>query len=250
MKRSAALRTGLFGTLATILALTAPATARVQDLAAVSVAGLTKVPAHFTRDVLPVLTKVGCNQGACHGQQGGKGSFKLSLRAWDALYDYEQITKDASGKRIAGSLPADTLLLKKATGQLKHGGGALIQPTSDAYKTIEHWLKLGAPASDSQVAEITSIDVTPKQLGPQAKGIEIPLTVVATYADGYTRDVTSLARFQPMNEAVASVDSDGNVSTNGPGDGTVLVSFGGEVTTVRVTIPYACLLYTSPSPRD
>jgi hypothetical protein len=239
MKRNAALRTGLFGTLATILALAAPAKAGSQDLAAVSVAGLTKVPAHFTRDVLPVLTKVGCNQGACHGQQGGKGGFKLSLRAWDALYDYEQITKDASGKRIAGTTPTETLLLKKATGQLKHGGGKVLEPTSDAYRTIEHWLKLGAPASGSQLAEITRIDVTPKQLGPQAAGIEIPLTVIATYADGYTRDVTSWARFQAMNEAVASVDSDGNVSTSGPGDGTVLVSYDGEVATLRVTVPYA-----------
>ncbi len=250
MKRNAALRTGLFGILATLLAVALPARAGLQDLAAVSAADLTRVPAHFTRDVLPVLTKVGCNQGACHGQQGGKGGFKLSLRAWDALYDLEQITKDASGKRVAGAMPAETLLLKKATGQLNHGGGKVIEPTSDAYKTVEHWLKLGAPAPGSQLAEIVSIDVTPKKLGPQGPGIEIPLTVIAKYADGYTRDVTSRARFQAMNEAVALVDSDGNVSTSGPGDGTVLVTFGGEVATVSVTVPYSTVPQQSSRIRE
>jgi hypothetical protein len=239
MKRNAALRNGFIGAIAICIAMATSAHADVNELAAINAAMLTRVPAHFTRDVLPLLTKVGCNQGACHGQQGGKGGFKLSLRAWDALYDHEQITKDASGKRIAGTAPTETLLLKKATGQLKHGGGKVIDPASDAYKTIEQWLKLGAPMAGMQTAEITKLDVTPSAFGPQAAGIQIPLTVTATYADGYTRDVTATARFQAMNEAVAAVDADGNVSTHGPGDGTILVSYSGEVTTVRVTVPYA-----------
>jgi hypothetical protein len=250
MKRSAALSNGCIGAIAIMLALAAPAKAGLQELAATNAAILTRVPAHFTRDVLPVLTKVGCNQGACHGQQGGKGGFKLSLRAWDALYDYDQIVKDGAGKRIAGSIPSETLLLKKATGQLKHGGGKVIDPASDAYKTLEQWLKLGVPNAGGQIADITKLDVTPTQLGPQATGIQIPLTVVATYADGYQRDVSSLARFQAMNEAVAAVDHDGNVSTHGPGDGTILVSFSGEVATVRVTVPFAkSTVQTSGKPK-
>ena len=143
MKRNAALRNGFIGVIATCIAMATSARADVNELAAINAAMLTRVPAHFTRDVLPLLTKVGCNQGACHGQQGGKAGFKLSRRAWDALYDHEQITKDASGKRIAGTSPAETLVLKKATGQLKHGGGRVIDPASDAYKTIEQWLKSG-----------------------------------------------------------------------------------------------------------
>ena len=250
MTRSAALSNGCIGAIAIMLALALPAKAGLQELAATNAAILTRVPAHFTRDVLPVLTKVGCNQGACHGQQGGKGGFKLSLRAWDALYDYDQIVKDGAGKRIAGSIPSETLLLKKATGQHKHGGGKVIDPASDAYKTLEQWLKLGVPNAGGQLADITKLDVTPTQLGPQATGIQIPLTVVATYADGYQRDVSSLARFQAMNEAVAAVDHDGNVSTHGPGDGTILVSFSGEVATVRVTVPFAkATIQTSGKPK-
>ena len=109
MRRSAALRLGCVGAIAMMLAVAAPARATLQYIAATNVAMLTRVPAHFTRDILPILTKTGCNQGSCHGQQGGKGGFKLSLRAWDALYDHEQIVKDASGKRIAGTTPDETL---------------------------------------------------------------------------------------------------------------------------------------------
>lgn len=145
MRRNAALRLGCVGAIAMMLAVASPARAGLQDIAATNAAMLTRVPAHFTRDILPILTKAGCNQGSCHGQQGGKGGFKLSLRAWDALYDHEQIVKDSSGKRIAGTTPDETLLLKKATGQLKHGGGKVIDTASDAYKSIWQWLKLGAP---------------------------------------------------------------------------------------------------------
>ena len=36
----------------------------------------------FSNDIQPLLTKFGCNQGACHGSQYGKGGFKLSLRGF------------------------------------------------------------------------------------------------------------------------------------------------------------------------
>ena len=34
----------------------------------------------FRNHVLAVISKVGCNSGACHGALAGKGGFKLSLR--------------------------------------------------------------------------------------------------------------------------------------------------------------------------
>ncbi len=32
----------------------------------------------FRNDVIPLLTKVGCNSGACHGALAGKGGFKIT----------------------------------------------------------------------------------------------------------------------------------------------------------------------------
>ena len=42
------------------------------------------IPVNFTREIEPILTKAGCNSGACHGAQHGKGGFRLSLFGFDA----------------------------------------------------------------------------------------------------------------------------------------------------------------------
>ncbi|HEX4150034.1 MAG TPA: hypothetical protein VHY20_13640, partial [Pirellulales bacterium] len=46
----------------------------------------------FGREVMAVLSKAGCNQGTCHGNQQGKNGFKLSLRGEDPAADYLAIT--------------------------------------------------------------------------------------------------------------------------------------------------------------
>ena len=52
-----------------------------------------KYPASFVRDIMPVLSKVGCNAGTCHGAQQGKNGFKLSLRGYDPLFDHQSLTE-------------------------------------------------------------------------------------------------------------------------------------------------------------
>src|SRR5262245_4507993 len=37
----------------------------------------------FERDVIPVLTRAGCNAGACHGKARGQNGFQLSLLGFD-----------------------------------------------------------------------------------------------------------------------------------------------------------------------
>src|SRR5688500_10928118 len=45
-------------------------------------------PVSFDRDVMAVLSKAGCNFGACHANTNGKGGLKLSLRGEDPAGDY------------------------------------------------------------------------------------------------------------------------------------------------------------------
>src|SRR5262249_31954872 len=49
----------------------------------------------FRNEIEPRLTKLGCNQGACHGSQHGKGGFKLSLLGFEPDADYTAIVKSA-----------------------------------------------------------------------------------------------------------------------------------------------------------
>ena len=62
--------------------------------------GGAEVPVDFVREVVPVLTKAGCNQGACHGAAIGRGGFKLSLLGFDPAFDYKEIVQSAEGRRV------------------------------------------------------------------------------------------------------------------------------------------------------
>src|SRR5581483_7246674 len=45
-------------------------------------------PVSFAHDIMPILTRAGCNSGACHGAASGKKGFKISLRGYDPANDY------------------------------------------------------------------------------------------------------------------------------------------------------------------
>jgi hypothetical protein len=55
----------------------------------------------FRNNVVPVLTKSGCNSGSCHGALAGKNGFKLTLRGYDPEVDYYTLTRQASGSSLA-----------------------------------------------------------------------------------------------------------------------------------------------------
>src|SRR5205823_6051208 len=111
----------------------------------VTVAGVDERPWDFGPDLVPILTRFGCNTGGCHGKADGQNGFHLSLFGYDPEGDYRAITRDASGRRISRLLPEDSLLLRKATGRTPHGGGQRITPGSDEYRTLLAWIKAGAP---------------------------------------------------------------------------------------------------------
>ena len=201
-------------------------------------------PVSFTNDLLPVLTKLGCNQGACHGQQSGKGGFRLSLRAWDPAFDYEQLTKADNGRRVKPSDPMQSLFLLKPLGRVPHAGGTLLKPYSEDYELIRRWLCEGRKGPDEQKdIKLTELSVTPAELsGPGT------LTVTARYSDGTTRDVTRLARYTSQNDAVAQVTEQGKLTPRGSGEATILVAYSGEVKVATVLVPYRLPSVTHPSP--
>src|SRR5215475_3570014 len=80
-------------------------------------------PVSFRNDVMAVLSRAGCNQGACHGNQNGKNGFKLSLRGQDPEFDLPALTRDMLGRRTDTTNPADSLILRKATATVAHEGG-------------------------------------------------------------------------------------------------------------------------------
>jgi WD40 repeat protein len=95
----------------------------------VTVSGVTaNTPVNFIRDVNPIISRLGCNAGTCHGAKDGKNGFKLSLRGYDPIFDVRSFTDDLASRRVNLASPDDSLMLLKATGAVPHVGGQVTKP--------------------------------------------------------------------------------------------------------------------------
>ena len=192
----------------------------------------------FRNEIQPVLTKLGCNQGACHGSQHGKGGFRLSLLGFEAEPDYTAIVKSTGGRRVTPFLPEESLLLLKPTLAVAHGGGKRMEAGSAEYDLIRLWLEQGAPGPIKDDPTVAAIEVLPDRRLMET-GQEQRLVVIATLSDGTERDVTDHARFDTLNEAVAKVEPAGLARTVGQGETNIMVRYQGRAAMARLTVPFA-----------
>lgn len=176
-------------------------------------------PVSFDREVMAVLSRAGCNQGVCHGNQNGKGGFKLSLRGESADVDYLAITRDSLGRRVNLLAPEQSLLLLKATGAVPHEGGQRFGPDSEYYRILHRWIASGMPQQLANEAPLARLVLSANELviprsaiSDQGKSaVAAPqLSVRAVFADGTSRDVTSLAVFESSDPRVRIL-ADGTV---------------------------------------
>ncbi|MFO0798779.1 MAG: DUF1553 domain-containing protein [Gemmataceae bacterium] len=202
----------------------------------VEVRGATADPAvSFVRDVQPVLSKLGCNAGTCHGAQAGKNGFKLSLRGYDAVFDYRALTDDLESRRINRAAPERSLLLLKTSGVVPHQGGVLTQPGEPNYEVIRRWVAQGAKL-DLDAVRVKSIEIFPKNPTLTRIGTRQQFAVIATYADGRTRDVTAEAFIDSSNTEVVAADRGGIVTGVRRGEATMLARYEGAYAASTVVI--------------
>ena len=168
-------------------------------------------PVSFRNEVMPTLTKAGCNAGVCHAKAGGgQNGFELSLLGFEPDDDYNRLVRDAGGRRILPMAADESLLLLKATGQIPHGGGTRLTPDSAEFQTVHDWIAQGALRDAADSARPVSLAVDPaKSVTP--RGSRQQLRVLAQFSDGTKRDVTSLSLFESHDEAMATADEDGLV---------------------------------------
>jgi hypothetical protein len=211
----------------------------VSHIVAVTVQGVVARPAiGFMEHVMPVLSKAGCNAGACHASQYGKGGFKLSVFGFAPDDDYRAIVRDSFGRRANTLRPEESLLLRKPTGAVPHEGGQRLRADSVEYHLLEQWLARGAPPPSAKAPKVLSLRVEPKRrVG--SLGFTQQLQVLATYDNGHTRDVTALAKFDSMDEGVLRVSSSGRVTTVGRGQGVALARFDERAEIATFVVPYA-----------
>jgi hypothetical protein len=198
------------------------------------------VPVSFTREIVPVLTKAGCNQGACHGAQHGRGGFKLSLFGFDPAFDHNQIVQSAEGRRVVVSDPERSILLLKPTLTMEHGGGERFPAGSRAYNLLKRWLEDGTPEPGPRDPAVIGMEVWPAKR-VMAPGERQQVLVRATWGDGRVEDVTATAQYNALNDAIATVSPGGLITARDRGETHVMIRFGGQASVVQVTLPYAQL---------
>lgn len=199
-------------------------------------------PLSFRHDVLPVLSKAGCNSGGCHGALAGKGGFRLSLNAYDPATDHYNITRENRGRRIEFADPARSLFVIKPTAAVRHKGGKFLHEDSDDYKLLIEWIQQGAPGPSTDDTKLNRIELSPA-LSQLNKGDTQPLTVHAFFSDGTKRDVTRWARFTPTDATIAEVDeATGLAKVIGYGEGAISVWYSGQIALARITSPWPSVI--------
>ncbi|QDU19662.1 DUF1549 domain-containing protein [Urbifossiella limnaea] len=191
----------------------------------------------FLNEVVPILTRSGCNQGGCHGKGNGQNGFRLSLRGYAPEQDHRYLTREFDGRRIDPAKPEASLLLQKAVGAVPHEGGRLFGVGSREYATLLAWVKAGAPGPNKSDPALSRLSITPnsKVVKP---GDTTPLVATATFADGSKKDVTWLTKFDANDAGTVSVSPTGEAKAVRAGSAAVRAMFQTDVAVAVFTIPH------------
>lgn len=192
-------------------------------------------PPDFQSDVLPLLTKAGCNSGACHGAAAGRGGLHLSLFAGNPAADYDAIVRELEGRRINRSRPADSLLLAKPTGMLDHEGGVRFDFDSSQAKLLTDWVAAGALRGEPR--QVLQLLAEPSEGLVDTTPATVTLKVTMQFDDGGQKDVTSQAVFIPADDTATTITPDGQVSVLRAGRHVVIVRYLTQVRAVTITAP-------------
>ena len=190
----------------------------------------------FSRHVVAVLSKLGCNGGACHGAVKGQNGFRLALFGADPAADHGRLLHEFAGRRLNLHNPDASLLLLKATAQVSHEGGKRMEVGSREYTLLREWIAAGAPLDALESSRLANLNVTPAEYSARP-GESYRLAVKATFVDGSTEDVTALCAYESQDRQVAVVDQAGVVQVKGPGDAALIVRFRSEPALAQVLAP-------------
>ena len=201
-----------------------------------TVRSMTAPPVSFVREVEPILSKAGCNQGTCHGSAKGKNGFKLSLRGYDPDYDHHALIDDIEARRFNRTAPAQSLMLLKPIAGVPHKGGQVIVPDSRYYNVLKQWISEGVAGDMATTKRVASLQVLPATPSLTLPGMTQKTLVIAHYPDGATRDVTREAVLSSSMPETATVKPTGEITAIRRGEAALLVRYEGAYATTPLTV--------------
>jgi Protein of unknown function (DUF1553)/Protein of unknown function (DUF1549)/Bacterial Ig-like domain (group 2) len=207
-------------------------------------------PVDFHHQVVPIFTKLGCNGGGCHGKAAGQAGFKLSLLGFEPTDDYDRLVMESRGRRLFPAIPDQSLLLLKALNESPHGGGQRLEKDSHEYRVLRRWIASGVPLGTGKDRAVQKIEVSPNTRQLQ-RGSTQQLSILATYSDGSSEDVTRGALFESNNTDLAGVDAQGFVQMRDQaGDVAIMARYQGNVAVFRASIPLGVPVESFPPTRN
>ena len=191
----------------------------------------------FVNDVVPILSRLGCSSGACHGAAQGKGGFRLSLRGYAPELDIVSITRQLGGRRISRENPENSLFLRKPLALVPHRGGKRLDAGSREYRLLLDWLRQGTPGVTGKEASLARLEILPgdRQMKPSEKQ---RLLVRATFADGRVEDVTGRALYNSNDVALATVTESGLAQMQRAGETALTAKYMDKLAVMRVLSPF------------
>ena len=187
----------------------------------------------FTRDIMPMLTTLGCNTTACHNVLKGKAGLKLSPLGSDYGHDFDAIARSHSGRFVSLIDPHNSLLLKRLTGPKST---VKLKRDSEAYRKFYSWMAGGAPGPADTDPRVTRLTPAAPRLVLRKGGVKT-IQVTARWSDGVVEDVTRWCRFEiDDTEKAAAISEAGLVTANQPGRSVVRIRYARKVTAIEVLI--------------
>ncbi|MFO0850131.1 MAG: DUF1549 domain-containing protein [Gemmataceae bacterium] len=205
----------------------------------------------FVNEVVPTLTRAGCNAGSCHAKaNGGRNGFQLSLFGFEPAEDYQHLVLEGRGRRVSFADPDRSLLLLKASGTVSHGGGVRLAKGSAGYATLRDWVRQGAASDVDAGPTLVSLALSPTRATLRRQASQ-QLTATARFSDGTSRDVTRLAVFESNDKAMAEVTDGGRVTVSGlPGRVSVMARYQGRVAVFDAAVPLGATVTDLPPAKN
>lgn len=194
-----------------------------------------QIAVHFDSEIIPLLTKAGCNAGACHGAAAGRGGFHLSLLGSDPAADYEAIVHALEGRRINLARPEKSLILAKPMGYLDHGGEVVIEEGSAASERLLAWIRSGAPQGVPR--KLTSLAVDPRRMLCETLPATVPIKVIARFDAGPDEDVTYWTVLTSSDPAAVRIDDQQRAHLTRRGQQVVIARFLDRVVPIQFNAP-------------
>lgn len=201
-----------------------------------SAPGVPEPAVDFQQQIVPILTKAGCNSGACHGAAVGRGGFRLSLYGGEPEFDHESIKSEFAGRRVNLVAPEKSLILLKATESISHGGGTRLQWEGPEAKLLERWIRQGAVNQDSK--SLKQLIVTPSRQRLERVGQQVALRATARFDDDTEADVTAWTVFTAEDPSAVEIDpTSGQATLQRVGRQVVVARYMQQVVPIELLLP-------------